>query len=134
MMVRFRGREVPIKQAGEAFIRCWEASERSHLKALIFRIPLVYDPPTKSGFVREHDLNALLTNELVYRIFAMPKVGIRKSFVEAWDELSEECFDGNDLVSFEPVQQDIVEWARRKGYFIEFDELEVVDDACRKAG
>lgn len=131
--VHFRGREMTISEAGRIFMRAWEASERAHLKELIFRIPIGYDPPTESGFVREHDYNLLLTNELVYRIFAMPKIGERRSFVEAWNELSDECFNGNELVSFDPVSQDIAEWAKGKGYYLEFDEIEVVDEACKRA-
>jgi hypothetical protein len=132
MIVNFRGQKLPLAQVGRLFIQAWEASEKAHLRKLLFRIPLAYDPPTKSGFVREWDFNPSLTNELVYRILKMPRVGVRKSFIAAKFELMDECFDASgELVSFEPVDQDLVKWAQKKGYYIEFDELEIVSDSWK---
>ena len=124
-MVRIHGREMSVADAGRAFIAAWEASQQAHLKELIFRVPVVEG---------EYDLNLLLTNEMAYRIFKMPKVGIRVSFAEAIKERGDACFDGKELVSFEPVEEDLVDWAIRNGRYIEFDEIEVVDEACKKAG
>jgi hypothetical protein len=131
VMVKFKGQEIPLKVAAKIFIKAWEEMERVHLKNLMFRIPIVYKKSKNPGsdFVHEHDYNLCLTNELVYRIFKMPKVGTRKSFVEAFEEKQECCFDENgELVSFEPTTWDLVKWAEEKGYYIEFDEIAVVEE------
>lgn len=136
MQVRFAGRTLPLKAVMEAFFRAWERDKENRLKELIFRIPS-HIRTEKNGLSHTQDLNDCLTNELVYRILKMPKTGTRRSFVEAFNERMEECFggeDGRDLISFDPLDQDLVEWAQKKGYYIEFDELEIVDGACREAG
>jgi hypothetical protein len=122
-MVRIKGHLLPLQTVAKIFIQAWEQRERLHLQSLIFRIPVI------DG---EHDDNLLLTNELVYRILKMPKVGIRKNFSDAIDEQSDACFDASgELVSFEPCDQDIVEWAIERGYYLDFDELEILE--CRIA-
>jgi hypothetical protein len=129
-MVRIKGHLLPLQSVAKVFIQAWEQREKLHLQNLMFRIPIIYD--TVNGFTYVHDHNLLLTNKLVYRILKMPKVGIRINFSDAIDKRGDACFDASgELVSFEPCDQDIVEWALERGYYIDFDELEILE--CRVA-
>lgn len=124
MRVRFRGELVEWKLLVDAYMLAWEKREQEHLDRLLFRIP-----PDPRGF----DMNKVLTNELVYRIFRMSREGrTRIDFHEAIERHGDACFDATgDLVTFEPLDEDIVKWAERHGYYIDFDQIEMVDDLAR---
>jgi len=65
-----------------------------------------------------------IPKHLVEAIFRMPKVGKRLSYSQARAKQIERCIrDGQ--VNFDPATENIVSWATRNGYYIEFEEGEL---------
>ena len=80
------------------------------------------------------DLNNAMSDDLIFRILRMPKIGKRLSIGRAYTLMTERCFRPDDptFLDLTPCAQDLVEWAKRHGYHIEPDpgELEFTNLAC----
>ncbi|NBW98104.1 hypothetical protein EBR03_00890 [bacterium] len=61
---------------------------------------------------------------IVEAILTMPKKGRQLSYAEARAKQTAPCIKGFQLDT-EPLEESIVEWAQRNGYYIEFEEGEL---------
>lgn len=70
---------------------------------------------TDTGFV---DLNELLHPQEIQELFQLPQYGVQVTLDQAYKLWLDSCFEGNMLITLDPVAQTFSSWLKENNYFL----------------